>query len=204
LQGSVAGLHAVTARRDVPESDPDWKTAADYTRRLQATIHEALALLGDASTHTSYELTGYELAAIVRQRNAAAAEQKGVAFRVEGGFDASLDSHRGGLLCLIANNLVQNAISATDASRRVDVIFSNSGGEATITVQDEGHGIPEEVRGRLFEPGRTGRPGGNGLGLAISQLLARQIGATLGLDSTGPKGTAFRLTLPLAAPAERE
>ena len=39
----------------------------------------------------------------------------------------------------------------------------------------------------------------SGLGLAISRLLARQIGATLVLDSTGPAGTTFRLTLPVHA-----
>jgi len=65
-------------------------------------------------------------------------------------------------------------------------------------VSDEGHGIPDEVRPHLFEPGRTGRAGGTGIGLAISQLLARQIGATLLLESTGPKGTTFCLTLALS------
>ena len=95
---------------------------------------------------------------------------------------------------------MQNAIEATDANRRVDVIFNNGGDRVSISVLDEGHGIPDEFRAHLFEPGRSGRPGGSGLGLAISQLLARQIGATLMLVSTGPKGTVFRLTLPLAAP----
>jgi signal transduction histidine kinase len=199
LQGSVAGLHALASRRDAKERDADWITAADYTRRMQATIQEALALLGDASTHTSYELTGHELAAIIRQRNAPLAAQKNVAFRVEGGFDASLDSHRGGLVCLIANNLVQNAVEATAASRRVDVILSNSADHATVCVADQGCGIPDESRAHLFEPGRSGRPGGSGLGLAISQLLARQIGATLVLATTGPTGTTFLLTVPLVS-----
>ena len=79
------------------------------------------------------------------------------------------------------------------------VVFGNGGGSATVSVSDEGHGIPEDIRPHLFEPGRTGRAGGTGLGLAISQLLARQIGAALLLDSTGPAGTTFRLTFPFAA-----
>jgi signal transduction histidine kinase len=48
----------------------------------------------------------------------------------------------------------------------------------------------------LFKPGRSGRPGGTGLGLALSQLLARQIGAEMVLLSTGAGGTTFRVTLP--------
>ncbi len=102
------------------------------------------------------------------------------------------------MLCLITSNPVQNARSIlTAAGRSVAVIFSNGGKSATISVSDEGSGIPDDLKPHLFEPGRTGRPGGTGLGLAISQLLARQIGATLFLESTGPDGTTFRLTVPL-------
>ena len=50
-----------------------------------------------------------------------------------------------------------------------------------------------------FKPGRSSRPGGSGLRLAISQLLARQIGAELVLVSTGPAGTVFRVTMALTA-----
>jgi signal transduction histidine kinase len=198
LQGSVAGLRAVVAGRGANGgAGTDWEAAAGYTERMQSMIEETVALLGDTATHTSYELTGHELAGITRQRNAALAEKKGVVFTVEGGFDQSLDSHRGSLLCLITSNLVQNAIDATEAGRRVGVVFHNGDGAVKVTVADEGHGIPEDLRAHLFEPGRSGRPGGSGLGLAISRLLARQIGATLALDATGPAGTSFSLTLPL-------
>ena len=197
LQGSVAGLRAVVAGRGANGGSSDWEAAAGYTERMQSMIEETVGLLGDTATHTAYELTGHELAGITRQRNAALAEKKGVVFSVDGGFDQNLDSHRGSLLCLITSNLVQNAIDATDAGRRVGVVFHNGDGTVKVTVADEGRGIPEELREHLFEPGRSGRPGGSGLGLAISRLLARQIGATLALDATGPAGTRFSLTLPL-------
>ncbi len=198
LQGSVAGLRAVVRGRDFdPAAATDWNTAADYTESMQSMIQETVALLGDATSHAAYELTGRELAETVSRRNSAIAEKKGVALRVSGDFGKSLDSHRGGLLCLITNNLVQNAIEATSAGGAVSVLFRNGGADAIVQVTDEGPGIPPEIQAHLFEPGRTGRVGGTGLGLAISQLLARQIGATLALDATGPTGTAFHLTLPL-------
>jgi signal transduction histidine kinase len=199
LQGSVASLRGLVASRDPATQSTDWRTVGEYAERMQVMIQDAVALLGDSDTHTSFELTGHELAAIVLQRNTAAAAQKGVALSVSGGFEHSLDSHRGGLLCLITSNLVQNAIEATASGRGVAVVFRNGGESATVSVSDEGHGIPDELRLHLFEPGRTGKPGGSGLGLAISQLLARQIGATLLLDATGPAGTTFRLTVPLLA-----
>ena len=197
LQGSVAGLRAVVADRAANAPAPDWDSAAGYTERMQTMIQDTIALLGDVATQNSYELTGKELAAIIHQRNAPAAARKGILFSDEGDFRRSLDSHRGSMLCLIANNLVQNAIDATAPGRRVGLSYGGSADALTITVSDEGHGIPEDLRPHLFEPGRTGRSGGSGLGLAISRLLARQIGATLTLDSTGPHGTAFTVSLPV-------
>ena len=196
LQGSVEGLRAVVASHEADPSNLAWESAAGYTERLQTMVKDTVALLRDASAHASYELTGCELAAIVRDRNQAAATEKGVVLAVNEGFAATIDSHRGSLLCLIANNLVQNAIDATDSGRRVSVALNDEGGAFRLQVQDEGAGIPESVSRNLFKPGRSGRPGGSGLGLAISQLLARQIGAEVTLVSTGPQGTTFIVTLP--------
>jgi signal transduction histidine kinase len=197
LQGPVASLRGVIAGREPgAETTTDWKIMAEYTDRMQAIIKDTVTLLGDLDTHTTFDLTGEELSAIVLQRNEATAAKKGISLRVSGGFEHSIDSHRGGVLCLITSNLVQNAIDSTAPGRSVAVVFSN-GKSATVSVSDEGSGIPDDLKPHLFEPGRTSRPGGTGLGLAISQLLARQIGATLLLESTGPGGTTFRLTLPL-------
>jgi signal transduction histidine kinase len=114
---------------------------------------------------------------------------------VSEGFAATTDSHRGSLLCLIATNLIQNAVFATDPGKKVSVSLVDASWGIVLTVKDEGAGISESVQKHLFKPGRSGRPGGSGLGLAISQLLARQIGAELVLLSTGSEGTTFRVTL---------
>lgn len=207
LQGSVAGLRAIVAGRGgaaAGEAAPDWETAAGYAERMQVMIHEAVSLLGDAGTHATYELTGYELIDTIRTRNAAYASDKGVRLAVRDGFDRSLDNHRGSLLCLIAANLVRNAIQATDPGRLVDVSLQANGNLITLTVADEGRGSPDAVRARLFEPGASGRAGGSGLGLAISQLLARQIGAELKLAATGPGGTTFRVVLPVTPASSGE
>jgi signal transduction histidine kinase len=196
LQGSVEGLRAVVASRREDPENPAWESAADYTERLQTMIRDTIAMLGDASANTTYELSGRELASTIREKNRIPAEEKGVLFEVDEGFAATADSHRGSLLCLIANNLVQNAIFATDQGKRVSVSLVDGGWSIVLTVRDEGSGIPESVQKNLFKPGRSGHPGGSGLGLAISQLLARQIGAEMVLLSTGPGGTTFRVTVP--------
>jgi signal transduction histidine kinase len=199
LQGSVSSLRGVVASRDPgAAAASDWQNVSDYTDRMQGIIQETVALLGDAGNKTSYELTADEMAVAIERRNSSVAAEKGVRFSVNGKFGQSLDSHRGGLLCLIIGNLAQNAIAATSAGNSVTVTFRKSGDTLCVAVSDDGPGIPEDLRAHLFEPGRSGRAGGSGLGLAISQLLARQIGAALSLDATGPNGTTFNLTLPLA------
>jgi signal transduction histidine kinase len=199
LQGSVEGLRSVVAGHESDADNPAWESAAGYTERLQTMIRETITLLGDASANASYELTGTELAATIRDRNRAFAAEKGVLLEVDAGFAATLDSHRGSLLCLIASNLVQNAVVASRPGARVWVSLADTGWAVILTVRDEGAGIPDEVQQHLFRPGRSGRPGGSGLGLAISQLMARQIEAEMVLLSTGPGGTTFRVTVPLRA-----
>ena len=64
------------------------------------------------------------------------------------------------------------------------------GSVVTIEVKDNGPGIPERVRPRLFEAFQSAaKPGGVGLGLAIASELIR-------LESTGAEGTVFRVVIP--------
>jgi two-component system sensor histidine kinase PilS (NtrC family) len=68
-------------------------------------------------------------------------------------------------------------------------------GDAVICeLDDDGPGIPAELRGQIFEPFFTTRPGGTGLGLYIARELADANGAALELLPTNP-GAHFRLTV---------
>lgn len=200
LQGPVAGLRAVLATRGAPDSAEDWQTASDYTERLQAMIQETVTMLGERSSETAYELSGHDIAAALRERHQPAARSAHVRLTVTGGFVPCVDSNRGNLLCLIAGNLIENAIQASPTGGEVGVQLELTDDHVSVAVSDQGPGIPEEVLGRLFEPGRSGRAGGTGLGLAISHLLARQIGAELTLVRTSAKGTVFNVTLERSVP----
>jgi signal transduction histidine kinase len=66
-----------------------------------------------------------------------------------------------------------------------------------IRVADNGPGVPERVRARLFQPfSGSGRPDGAGLGLAIARELAQAHGGDVTLTETGPAGTTFEVRLP--------
>jgi hypothetical protein len=104
----------------------------------------------------------------------------------------------------IIANLCRNAVQAMAARNdpsapptlRLHASPSDDG-QIALDVSDNGPGIPERVRQRLFQPFAVStNPSGSGLGLAIARELARGMGADLSLIDTGPQGTRFRITLP--------
>lgn len=96
-------------------------------------------------------------------------------------------------------NLLRNAGEAVSGREggAIRLAASRSGPRATIEIADNGPGIPDKVRERLFQPfAGTARLGGSGLGLVIARDLARAHGGDLTLVSTGAKGTVFRVEIP--------
>lgn len=98
-------------------------------------------------------------------------------------------------------NLCDNAALAVAAEGRRGTLtlrLAESPQGHLLEVADDGPGVPEEVRARLFEPYITSRQVGEGmgLGLAISKKILLDHGGDLELAGTSPAGTTFRLLLP--------
>ena len=100
----------------------------------------------------------------------------------------------------IVLNLALNAFEATPEAGRVRLTVERANGQPSIvlTVDDEGPGIPEPERERLFEPffsSRAGRPGG--LGLTVCRRLVDAAGGSIHVESAPHGGGArFRVRLP--------
>ncbi len=99
----------------------------------------------------------------------------------------------------IVLNLVLNAFAASPAGGCVRLSAAAKGTRLVLTVDDEGPGVPEEERSRLFEPffsTRTERPGG--LGLAVCRRLVDRARGSIAVESApGPApGARFRVELP--------
>lgn len=92
-------------------------------------------------------------------------------------------------------NLVDNSIRYTDDGGNVQVLV----GESSVTVRDNGIGIPEDCKERIFErffrvdKSHSRETGGTGLGLAIVKHIAQVHGARILLDSTIGKGTSVQV-----------
>jgi heavy metal sensor kinase len=139
----------------------------------------------------------------------AAAEADGVSVTVEGnGAMVAGDAER---LEQVLSNLVDNAVRHAPAGSDVLVRVwrDEAAAEAGVTVSDEGPGVPEGVRERIFErfarqdPAR-GRTGGAGLGLAISREIVLAHRGRIWVEPREPRGSAFVVALPLSgAPTPR-
>lgn len=101
-------------------------------------------------------------------------------------------------------NLVSNAVKFSDKGATVLLGAQEHANHVRLSVRDEGRGIPEEFRGRIFQrfeqvdASDTLVRGGTGLGLAIAQELVVRMGGHIDFESALGNGTTFRVDFPLA------
>ena len=99
-------------------------------------------------------------------------------------------------------NLIHNGVGVartTGALRRIAVALEPNDATVIVRITDDGPGLPDDVRERLFRRGRSAT-GGSGYGLAIARELAERNGAVLEL-SDNARGTEFTIELQRADPA---
>ena len=95
----------------------------------------------------------------------------------------------------IVDNLLSNAFRATPNGGRIQLELAQENGTVQVAVEDNGPGIPDEQRERLFRP-FVSRSGGTGLGLAIAKELSNALGGRIELESEVGRGSRFELVLP--------
>jgi two-component system nitrogen regulation sensor histidine kinase GlnL len=191
------------------------KPLAEYTQviiheadRLQALVDRLLAphrrphVVGDVNIHEVCE----------RVRSLLLAEFAG-GLDIVRDYDASLPEFRGDREQLIQAvlNIAQNAAQAleqriaagdarivlrTRAARQVTIGKQRWRLALELHIQDNGPGVPEPIRDRMFYPLVTGREGGSGLGLTLAQTFVQQHDGTIDCASR-PGETVFRILIPL-------
>lgn len=100
----------------------------------------------------------------------------------------------------IVDNLLSNAIKHTEPGTPVTVRVRHDDDGALLSVEDEGRGIPVELREHIFEPFRQGEGaherGGVGIGLSLVRRFARLHGGDAWVETRSTGGSAFRVFLP--------
>lgn len=102
-------------------------------------------------------------------------------------------------LVRVLNNMIKNAVEAIPDSRqgKIDVTLSKVDNMAVIKVIDNGVGIPDEMKERVFVPNFTTKNSGTGLGLAISKNIIESVSGKIYFETEKDVGTTFFVELPL-------
>jgi two-component system, NtrC family, sensor histidine kinase PilS len=104
-------------------------------------------------------------------------------------------------------NLVRNAVQAVRATKasggRVQLALTSDEGGVLLMVDDDGPGVPDEIRPRIFEPFFTTRPEGTGLGLATVHQLVAQMGGWIAVQTSPLGGARFVVRLQRASVSGR-
>ena len=192
---SIAGSLEDIMKREVRASD--WED--DLRRGLRVIVDRSDALsrfMRDYSRLTRLpkpQLRRTEINSLVR---VAAGLERRVAVDIEPGPEVALDADPDQLQQLLIN-LIRNAVDASlDGGGRVKVGWSRNGSWLHLFVQDEGPGIANPSN--LFVPFFTTKPGGSGIGLALSRQIAEAHGGSVSLHNRAEgKGCEAVVQLPL-------
>lgn len=201
LKNPLSGLEGFVvesaASRAVAGEGEAWQAAVDTTRRLRTLVNEVVTVLREeVDPGSDYPLPVAELLVAVQQRVGPPAAAAGIELVTRADGPLELSARTANLALLVLTNLLTNAIEASPRGARVTLEAQRSGPTVDFLVSDSGPGLPAPVRDALFRPLRSAKPGGGGIGLALSHQLARHAHGELALVQSGPDGSVFRLRVP--------
>jgi signal transduction histidine kinase len=118
-----------------------------------------------------------------------------------------LDGYPGAFAQIITNLTLNALIHAYDANSvgTIGIHTIQNGDKLDIDFSDDGRGIPSEYVDKIFDPFFTTQRGSGGTGLGLNivyNLIAKQFGGTITVDSVVGKGTIFHIHLPRVAPGQ--
>jgi PAS domain S-box-containing protein len=196
----LAIRHDVTDRKRagrLPENSPDREIIDTILERIDALNSKVQELLRYAHPRPPHRARMSILSLLIeigeQLRNDPRFEQ--IDLRIDGkDVELAADAE---LLRDVFVNLIINSAQSMEGPGRIDVEVSSSGESCLVEVRDEGPGIPEEARQRIFEPFFSTRHSGTGLGLAIAKRVVEAHGGRLDIDSPDSGGTVAGVTLVL-------
>jgi two-component system nitrogen regulation sensor histidine kinase NtrY len=98
-------------------------------------------------------------------------------------------------------NLLENSISVLSEGGIIEIVISCEPGENIVQmeVRDNGPGVSDEDKHRLFEPYFSTKKSGTGLGLAIANTVVTDHGGQIKISDNVPTGAVFTVELPLSS-----
>ncbi|MFP7675594.1 PAS domain S-box protein [Marivita sp. S0852] len=179
-------------------------------KRLHALINDVLDFEKFSAGEMRFNPSRQEISGLIEEAvlaNMTSAETFGVRFNIncsDRSLHGYVDSKR---FQQVMTNLLTNAAKFADEGSVVDVGVNAQPKDIRISVSNDGSGIPEEFRDRVFTPFSQAVPsatrsrGGTGLGLSITKQIVEQAGGTIGFESSEGGRTTFWFTVPVSEPS---
>jgi signal transduction histidine kinase len=210
---NAIGMSAQRLRREVLEpalapssaergdADELLRVVENETRRINRTVQQFL----DFARPPKLALRAAPLAALVTEAGgaiAAFAADRGVVLEVETtrAAEATVDADQ---LRQALDNLLRNAVEATEKGGTVRLTAESAAREHSIIVADTGAGISQDVLPRIFDLYFTTKANGTGVGLAVTQQIVTAHGGTLEVESSPGAGTTMTVRLPASEESGR-
>jgi DNA-binding response OmpR family regulator/two-component sensor histidine kinase len=211
IAGSLGLLAGGLGGELPPQASRLIKIARRNSERLVRLINDILDIEKIESGRMTFDMKPVPLQALVAgviEANKSYAEEYGV--RAElitdvTNLTVSTDSDR---LVQVVTNLLSNAIKFSPTGGVVRIGIERHGQEARLSVRDEGPGIPEEFKSRIFskfaqaDSSDARQKGGTGLGLSIAKEIVECLSGRLSFQTCLGAGTTFYVDLPLAETLE--
>lgn len=188
--GTILGYARMLERRG--EGQEEARAIEEEVHALERVVRDFLRF----ADPTRLVLTDLDLAELLHAL-AGEAGREGVSVEVSG----SLPVIRGDetLLRRTFRNLIRNAVESIPEGEEggVEVHGEEREGRILVRIQDEGSGVAEEARSRLFQPFFTTKPGGTGLGLALVQKIVLSHNGEIHYRPAPGGGSIFEVSLPI-------
>ncbi len=172
-------------------------------RRLGDAVDNLVTICSQNETRRTTEREDFDLATEAElrlRRERALAERNQLEFVLEARGNTLLRGDREAILRAV-RNLAQNAIQWSPPKGRVQVKIEGREQDVVVQVDDDGPGVPPDLREQIFEPffrgpASQGRRIGYGLGLALTKSAVADHGGSVAVESSPSGGARFRLVLP--------
>ncbi|MBK7586467.1 MAG: two-component sensor histidine kinase [Myxococcales bacterium] len=194
--GSIAG--SIQLLRDSPELSDEDKQLCDIVQREAGRLNDLVTDMMDLTRPRTPQIAEVDVARIARDvvelagKSGRAVSDVDVVYEGEESVRVEADA---GHMKQLTWNLVRNAVQASSAGEVVNVRVTVADGVAELSVSDQGEGIDEAARPRLFDAFFTTRSHGTGVGLAVVKAIAEEHGFGLRVDSEAGQGATFRVSL---------
>jgi len=199
LQRTAATLAGGIARIQAVEAEAGHRELGGLVA-CHRDIEERAQLLLGADRRELCDFDEVVASATSERVESAAASDVVIDVLLESGARLLLDRAR---IRWVVHELIHNALVALAQGGRIRVRTERRGAEVTLTVSDDGEGVPEALRDLVFEAFVSGVPGDNpGLGLSLVGKVARDHEGRAECISKPGKGSEFALSLPLPDEAE--